>query len=73
MGVIEQSNIRLIASCPSDFNEDGVVDVNDLLLLIAAWGSCDACPEDLNGDGVVDVSDLLMLIAAWVRASDQYR
>ena len=65
MGVIEQSNIRLIALCPSDFNEDGVVDVNDLLLLIAAWGSCDACPEDLNGDGVVDVSDLLMLIAAW--------
>jgi Zn-dependent alcohol dehydrogenase len=32
LGVIEQTNIRLIASCPSDFNEDGTVDVNDLLL-----------------------------------------
>jgi hypothetical protein len=41
LGVIEQTNIRLIASCPSDFNEDGVVDVNDLLLLIAAWGACE--------------------------------
>lgn len=65
LGVIEQTNIRLIASCPSDFNEDGMVDVNDLLLLIAAWGSCDTCPEDLNSDGVVDVNDLLLVIAAW--------
>jgi len=41
MGVIEQTNIRLITSCPSDFNEDGVVDVSDLLMLIAAWGACE--------------------------------
>ncbi len=65
LGIIEQTNIRLVAACPSDFNEDGIVDVNDLLLLIAAWGDCDACPEDLNADGVVDVNDLLLVIAAW--------
>ena len=59
------ANPTLNASCPSDFNGDGVVDVNDLLLLIAAWGSCDACPEDLNSDGVVDVNDLLLVISAW--------
>jgi len=27
--------------CPSDINEDGVVDVSDLLMLLADWGSCD--------------------------------
>jgi hypothetical protein len=52
-------------SCTGDFNDDNVVDISDLLSLIAAWGSCDSCPEDLNTDGVVDVSDLLTVIAAW--------
>ena len=65
MGVLEQTNIRTTTSCTGDFNSDGVVDVNDLLVLIAAWGSCDACPEDINADGIVDVNDLLLVIAAW--------
>ena len=65
MGVLEQTNIRITTSCTGDFNSDGVVDVNDLLVLIAAWGLCDACPEDINADGIVDVNDLLLVIAAW--------
>jgi hypothetical protein len=57
-----------------DINDDGSVDVLDLLELIAAWGSCDLlppgegnddCDPDLNGDGNVDVEDLLELIAQW--------
>ena len=52
-------------ACVGDFNEDNVVDISDLLSLIAAWGSCNSCSEDLNTDGVVDVSDLLTVIAAW--------
>jgi hypothetical protein len=49
-----------------DLNGDGVVDVLDLLILLAAWGDCgDECPADLNGDGVVDVSDLLILLSNW--------
>lgn len=50
---------------PGDINLDGVVDVLDLLLLLAAWGPCPQCPEDLNGDGLVDVQDLLILLANW--------
>ncbi len=61
-------------TCPSpcagssDLNCDGTVDVSDLLILLAAWGSCDDasnCPADLDGNGVVDVSDLLILLANW--------
>ncbi len=51
-----------------DLNNDGVVDVSDLLILLSAWGVCpdgSPCPADLNGNGVVDVSDLLILLANW--------
>jgi hypothetical protein len=51
--------------CPEDLNNDGVVNVLDLLQALAAWGPCPACIEDLNGDGVVNVEDLLLVLAAW--------
>jgi hypothetical protein len=50
--------------CPADVNGDAVVDVLDLLAVLAAWGNTGG-PEDINGDGVVDVLDLLDLLAAW--------
>ena len=53
---------------PGDLNEDGVVDVSDLLMLLGAWGECgegETCTGDLNGDSTVDVSDLLMLLGQW--------
>jgi hypothetical protein len=51
---------------PGDVTGDGIVDVNDLLAVIGAWGPCPVpCPADLNGDGVVDVNDLLMVIGNW--------
>lgn len=48
----------------ADINGDGLVDVEDLLQLLAAWGSIGG-PADVNGDGVVDVEDLLLVLAAW--------
>ena len=39
--------------------------VNDLLAVINAWGSCANCPADLNDDGLVNVNDLLAVINAW--------
>jgi hypothetical protein len=64
-GVMEQTNILIGSICESDFNHDTIVDVNDLLILIAAWGNCDSCQEDINDDAIVDVNDLLIVIAAW--------
>ena len=48
----------------SDFNNDGVVDVDDLLQLIGAWGNSGGV-EDLNDDGFVGVDDMLILIGDW--------
>lgn len=53
---------------PGDVNNDGVVDISDMLLVMAAWGNCpaaDACPADLNGDGVIDISDLMLVLDNW--------
>lgn len=48
-----------------DTNGDAVIDVADLLAVLAAWGPCLACDADTNGDGQVDVADLLAVLAAW--------
>jgi hypothetical protein len=51
---------------PGDVDGDGVVDTNDLLLLLADWGDCTGeCPADFDGNGVVDTDDLLVLLANW--------
>ena len=49
----------------ADINNDGRVDVNDLLAIINGWGSCSGCAADLNHNGAVDVTDLLGVINAW--------
>ncbi len=55
-----------MSPCPADINDDGIVDVIDLLAVLGAWGPCEPdCPEDLNEDGVVDVIDLLEVLGAW--------
>ncbi len=56
-------------------DRDGVVNVEDLLLVIAAWGPCatlaalGGCAADIapppGGNGVVDVVDLLAVIGDW--------
>jgi hypothetical protein len=51
-------------NCPADLVADGVVDVSDFLLLLAAWGDTSG-PGDIDGDGIVGVTDFLALLAAW--------
>ena len=49
---------------PGDLDGDGDVDVDDLMSLIASYGSsCSGCPEDIDGDGDVDVDDLMILLS----------
>jgi len=52
-------------TCPADSNHDGSVNVNDLLLIINAWGDPSCSPADLNGDNAVNVNDLLHVINSW--------
>ena len=54
--------------CPADITGTGEVNVNDLLAVINAWGSCvsgQPCNADLNLDGSISVSDLLAVIDNW--------
>ena len=53
---------------PGDIDHNGVVDVDDLLAVINAWGTCPPkgkCAADTNGDNQVDVDDLLNVINNW--------
>jgi hypothetical protein len=49
-------------ACPGDVNDDGVVDVTDLLLVVHAFGEGGDAPADVNADGVVSLADLLLVI-----------
>ena len=55
--------------CDGDTNGDDLVNVSDLLQVIAVWGAnCNignGCDEDIDGSGFVDVGDLLLVIANW--------
>ena len=59
------ATIQATLNCPADSNDDSVVNVTDLLALLAAWGPNPGHPADTNGDDVVNVTDLLALLAAW--------
>jgi subtilisin family serine protease len=58
-----------VAPGPGDVNNDGAVDVLDLVEVITSWGPCpappDPCPADADGDGQVAVGDLLVVILSW--------
>ena len=50
----------------ADLNNDMVVDIGDLLLVIAQWGPCPpSCFADVDGDKLVGINDLLLILAAW--------
>ena len=48
--------------CPGDLDDDGVVGVNDILLIIGAWGTADG---DADGNGTTDVNDILLVISIY--------
>lgn len=62
-------NLAIDVSLLGDVNGDEVVNIIDLLALLAAWGPCSdpprPCPADVDGDGAVGISDLLALLANW--------
>ena len=51
--------------CPADLNDNGVVNAQDLALLLGAWGPNPGHPADINGDGVVNAADLAQLLGNW--------
>ncbi len=61
----------IITDPPGDFNDDGLVSVDDLMILIGWWGEdCDGqggdCDViDADGSGVIDLGDLLIVLENW--------
>ncbi|MGP1345871.1 MAG: hypothetical protein ACTS3F_04280 [Phycisphaerales bacterium] len=52
--------------CPGDLNFDGVVDSDDLSILLSDFGcTVHPCVGDANGDGVTDSDDLGLLLSAF--------
>jgi hypothetical protein len=66
---IDNIDIMIAPSIPSDVNGDGCVDVDDLIAVILAWGACPAppqpCDADADDNGAVDVDDLIVVILGW--------
>lgn len=64
--ILLATSAALADPCPEDVNDDGIVDINDLMQVLASWGDCpDPCPADIDEDGNVDRRDLAILLAAW--------
>ena len=63
--VMDATTLELdpVVGLEGDLNGDGVVDVNDLLIMLSQWGQCAGCSGDLDGDGWVTVDDLLTLLS----------
>jgi hypothetical protein len=65
LGPYEHQGAGTGPTCDGDFDGDGGVEFDDLVLMLMAWGSCSGCPQDLDGDGDVRFDDLLLLLDAW--------
>ncbi len=50
-------------SCPEDVDGSGVVNIEDLLLVIGNFNG--GGQGDVNSDGTVNIEDLLLIIGAW--------
>lgn len=65
-GLVDQGiawHSALLRRCVGDLDHDGVVDGEDLALLLDRWG--DFGSADLDGNGLVDGGDLALLLARW--------
>lgn len=51
--------------CDGDATQDGVVNTNDILLVIGDWGTTGGFDSD--GDGVTGVPELLLVLEEWLR------
>lgn len=55
---------------PADLTGDGIVDVDDILMVLQGWGGCSPtgitqCVGDVTLDGYVNQHDLLLLFMHW--------
>jgi len=61
--IIPPSSSGSSGGLPGDLNGDGVVNAQDLAILLGNWNGTGL--GDLNGDGIVNAPDLAILLGAW--------
>ena len=63
-GTVGDSTVIEPVYIAEDINEDGVVNIQDLVLVSSNFGKTGENEADINGDGVVDIVDLVKVAAA---------
>ena len=61
--IIDSTEITEPMFLPEDVNEDGVVNILDLVFIAANFGKTGKNAADVNGDGVVNIVDLALVAA----------
>ncbi|MGB1075374.1 MAG: trypsin-like peptidase domain-containing protein [Flavobacteriales bacterium] len=65
-GEITGDELNSQGDCPEDLNDNGVVEIQDILLLLGEFGCMSSCNiGDINEDGSVSALDILLLLAAF--------
>ena len=72
---------EILAQILGDLNLDGIINIQDIVLIAASFGEVTESEADLNGDGVVNIQDLVIIANAlgnaagapstYARASEQ--
>jgi hypothetical protein len=51
--------------CGADVTGDGSVNIDDVVAVVLAWGTCVDCAEDINGDDLVNIDDIVEVVLAF--------
>ncbi len=54
-----------IETCNEDIMINGVIDTNDVLMMLSQYGCANNCTADIDGDGTVSISDVLGLLSVF--------
>ena len=63
--VVKFTNTVLPNRLAADVNGDGIVNIQDLVAVAAAFGETGETLADVNGDGIVNIQDLVAVAAAF--------
>jgi hypothetical protein len=64
-GAVYWFGITHSACCPGDVNDDGIVDTDDLFIVLGEWGNDGSSPGDINDDDIVNTDDLFIILNNW--------
>ena len=61
---VERGEVTEPLKLKGDVNSDGIVNIQDLVLVASSFGETGQSGADINGDGVVNIADLVLVAGA---------